>query len=79
MALNRDVAADRELVVEWKDAAPKRVVFAETLTGTDLKAANTFDQPNRVVPQKLDPPAVAARMTFKLPPRSYTVVRVATA
>jgi len=33
--------------------------------------------PKRVVPQPLDPPAAAARMTFKLPARSYTVAEIA--
>jgi alpha-L-arabinofuranosidase len=50
----------------------------ETLTGADLKAFNTFEQPRRVVPQRLDAPAPGARMTFKLPPRSYTVAHLAT-
>jgi alpha-L-arabinofuranosidase len=48
------------------------------LTGTDLKAVNTFEQPRRVAPQRLDPPAAGTRMAFKLPPRSYTVAQVAT-
>lgn len=78
MALNRDLAAEREVAIEWRDAAPTRVLFCETLTGTDLKAANTFEQPNRVAPQRLDAPKPAARMTFKLPARSYTVARLAT-
>jgi alpha-L-arabinofuranosidase len=55
------------------------VLVCETITGTDLKAFNTFEHPRRVVPQRLDAPAPGARMTFKLPPRSYTVTQVATA
>ena len=31
-----------------------------------------------VWPERLDPPAAGARMTFKLPPRSYTVAVLAT-
>jgi alpha-N-arabinofuranosidase len=75
--LNRDVDAERELTVEWGDVVPKRVLAAETLTGTDLKAFNTFDAPRRVVPQPLTAPAVGSRMTLKLPPRSYSVVHLA--
>ena len=56
-----------------------RVLTCETLTGADLKALNTFDQPRRVVPQPLDAPAAGARMTFRLPARSYTVVQVSLA
>jgi alpha-L-arabinofuranosidase len=76
--LNRDLDAERELVLEWRDPTPTRVLACQTLTGTDLKAFNTFEQPQQVVPRALDAPAAAARMTFKLPPRSYTVAHVGT-
>ena len=78
LMLNRDVDGERELVLEWRDVTPTRVLACETLTGPDLKAFNTFEQPRRVVPQRLDAPAPGARMTFKLPPRSYTVAHLAT-
>jgi alpha-L-arabinofuranosidase len=64
-------------VLEWESIAPARVMACETLTGADLKAFNTFAQPRRVVPERLDPPAAGSRMTFKLPPRSYTMVQLA--
>ena len=79
LVLNRDLESPREVVVEWDAVVPTRVLACETLTGTDLKAFNTFTDPSRVVPQKLEPPAAGTRMTFKLPPRSYTVVHLATA
>jgi alpha-N-arabinofuranosidase len=79
LMLNRDLEGERELVLEWDDVMPTRVLVCETLTGTDLKAFNTFEQPRRVAPQTLDAPAPAARMTFRLPPRSYTVAQLATA
>jgi alpha-N-arabinofuranosidase len=77
LMLNRDLDAAREIVLEWNDVVPTRVLACETLTGGDLKAANTFADPRRVVPQKLDAPAAGARMTFNLPPRSYTVAHLA--
>ena len=76
--LNRDLDGERELVLEWEDIVPARVLACETLTGADLKAVNTFADPRRVAPQRLDAPAAGARMTFKLPPRSYTVAHLAT-
>jgi alpha-N-arabinofuranosidase len=79
LVLNRDLEGERDLVLEWDDVVPTRVLACETLTGADLKAVNTFDNPGRVVPQKLDSPAAGRRMTFKLPPRSYTVVHMTTA
>ncbi len=79
LMLNRDLDGERELEIEWRDPTPSRVLVCQTLTGTDLKAFNTFEQPTRVAPQPLQAPAVASKMTFKLPPRSYTVAHIATA
>jgi len=79
LVLNRDLEGGRELVLDWDDVVPTRVLACETLTGADLKAFNTFADPRRVAPQKLEPPPAGKRMTFKLPPRSYTVVHLATA
>ena len=77
LMLNRDLDGERELTVEWRDVTPTRVLACETLTGPDLKAFNTFEQPSRVAPQRLDAPAAGARMTFRLPPRSYSVAQLA--
>ena len=79
LMLNRDVEGEREVVIEWAGLTPTRVLACETLTGADLKAFNTFEQPRRVVPQRLDAPAPGTRMTFRLPPRSYTVSQIAVA
>jgi len=76
--LNRDLENERELVLDWREPTPTKVLACQTLTGTDLKASNTFERPQLVVPTTLDAPAAGARMTLKLPPRSYTVVQVAT-
>ena len=78
LMLNRDLESERELVLEWRDPMPARVLVCETLTGSDLKAVNTFAQPKLVAPQPLDAPEVGSRMTFKLPPRSYSAVQFAT-
>jgi alpha-L-arabinofuranosidase len=77
LILNRDLDAEREVVIEWQDIKPTRVLTCETLTGRDLKAVNTFADPRRVAPQRLDTSSASSRMTFKLPPRSYTVAHVA--
>ena len=54
------------------------MLACETLTGADLKAANTFEQPTRVAPRPLDPPRPGSTMTFKLPKHSYSVAQIAT-
>lgn len=76
LVLNRDLAGERELTVEWGSMAPTRILACETLTGADLKAFNTFEVPRRVAPQPLPSPTVGSRMTLKLPPRSYSVVHL---
>jgi alpha-N-arabinofuranosidase len=78
LMLNRDLESERELVLDWRDLTPTRVLTCETLTGPDLKAFNTFEDPKRVAPRALEAPAAGARMTFKLPARSYTVAELAT-
>jgi alpha-L-arabinofuranosidase len=76
--LNRDLTGERELQLDWHDLTPSRVLVCETLTGSDLKAANSFERPTLVAPRALEPPGVGSKMTFKLPPRSYSVAHIAT-
>ena len=72
--LNRDLAKSHQVEIVWEGSSP-RAGEAVVLTGTDLKATNTFDAPARVTPQKSDKPSTAGgRTTLELPPRSYTVV-----
>jgi alpha-N-arabinofuranosidase len=71
--LNRDLDSERDLSIDLGEQAVTRVLSCETITGRDLKAANTFEQPNNVVPQRLEAPQAGRRMTFRLPPRSYTL------
>jgi alpha-N-arabinofuranosidase len=76
--LNRDLQGERELVLDCRDFTPTRVLASETLTGTDLKAANTFERPTLVAPRPLEAPRPGSAMTFKLPPRSYSFAHIAT-
>jgi alpha-L-arabinofuranosidase len=56
-----------------------KVLACQTMTGPDLKARNTFDQPRNVVPRSLDAPQAGSSMTFRLPAGSYSVAHLATA
>ena len=76
LVLNRDLNSKRNLVLEWQNMTPKRVLACKTLTGSDLKATNTFKQPERVAPQALDAPQTSQVMTLELPPASYTVLHL---
>jgi alpha-N-arabinofuranosidase len=75
--LNRDLEKPRNLEIAWHDLTPSSVVAFETITGSDLKALNTFEDPNRVTPQKLPPPRTSSKMTVELPARSYSVLSLA--
>lgn len=77
LALNRDLEKPRELEVEWREINPTKVTASQVMTGPDLKATNTFDDPKHVVPQTFDSPAPGARMTFEFPAHSYSLVTVA--
>jgi alpha-N-arabinofuranosidase len=78
LMLNRDTTSERDFTVRWQGLTPNRVVTCQTLTGRDMKASNTFDQPSNVVPRALDGPQPGASMTFRLPAGSYSVAVIAT-
>jgi alpha-N-arabinofuranosidase len=72
--LNRDLNKTRDVEIVWRDAQPQRVLFSQVLTGTDLKAFNSFENPQRVAPQPFEAPKITSRTALQLPARSYTVM-----
>jgi alpha-L-arabinofuranosidase len=50
--LNRDLDKSRQFEVNWQAGAPTRVLDSRVITGPDLKATNTFAEPNKVLPAK---------------------------
>jgi len=72
LLLNRDLAQPREATLVFRDNAPTRTLRFDTLTGTDLKAVNTFAEPDRVRPAALESPRTSGRMVLQLPARSYS-------
>ena len=72
--LNRDLEKARDLELVWHVTTPTRVNSCQVLTGSDLKAVNGFDAPDRVVPKPLDAPQVGSKMTLEVPARSYVLV-----
>jgi alpha-L-arabinofuranosidase len=74
--LNRDLSQSHDVEVVWEDAAPARLIAASVLTGEDLKAANSFAAPQRVVPQSLAAPATGgAKTKFEVPAHSYAAIQ----
>jgi alpha-L-arabinofuranosidase len=74
--LNRDIAKSRTVELNWEDKMPGKVLTASVLTGSDLKAVNGFDAPQRVAPQNAEKPTASGGKTrFEVPPRSYTMIQ----
>jgi alpha-N-arabinofuranosidase len=74
--LNRDLAKQHTVELNWQDKSPGQVLTSLVLTGDDLKASNSFDAPQRVVPQTMAKPATNnGRTKFEVPPRSYTIIQ----
>lgn len=79
LVLNRDLQNEQELEINWHDLTPSAVNTFETITGNDLKALNTFADPKKVVPQKVEAPKVGTKMSVKFPARSYSVLSLSLA
>ena len=74
--LNRDLTKPRTVEINWQDRTPGKVLNAIVLTGSDLKAFNTFDTPQKVAPQPADKPVTSnGRTKLEVPPRSYTAIQ----
>lgn len=77
LLLNRDIQNEREIKLEFLHSAPSKVAFFQTITGPDLKASNTFEAPNRVVPHTLEAVKPGSAFGVKLPAQSYSVLVLA--
>ncbi len=80
LVLNRDLDKFRQMELSWRTGVPKKVKVSQVLTGPDLKASNTFAEPGKVVPKRLElPTTVGSRMTLEVPAKSYSVLVFETA
>lgn len=74
--LNRDINKAHTVEVSWQDRVPSNVLTSNVITGSDLKAFNTFEAPSKVVPSAFSKPSTAGGKTkFEVPARSYTVIQ----
>ena len=72
--LNRDLSKSHQLELNWEAKAGSRLLTSYVLTGSDLKAVNGFDAPQRVAPQAAEKPVTSGGVTkVELPPHSYSV------
>jgi alpha-L-arabinofuranosidase len=75
-ALNRDLSKSHVVEIHWQDKTPGPALVSTLLTGSDLKAFNSFEAPKKVAPQDLGKPSTASgRTRFEVPARSYTVIQ----
>ncbi len=74
--LNRDLSKAHAVEVNWQDKAPSKTLSSVLLTGDDLKAFNSFENPQKVAPRSLDKPSITGgRAKFEVPARSYAVIQ----
>jgi len=72
--LNRDLSNPQKLEITWDGQPGSKLLTSLVLTGTDLKAANGFDAPEKVQPQEADKPITGGVVSkIEVPPRSYSV------
>jgi len=78
--LNRDLNKAHAVEINWQGRSPGSVLGATMITGSDLKAFNSFETPHRVAPQPVDKSSISSsgsggRTSLELPPRSYTAIQ----
>jgi alpha-N-arabinofuranosidase len=73
--VNRSQADAVLTELAWQDGRQVTAIAAWQLAGTDVKAANTWVQPNRIVPQAVAAPQIReGKTTLRMPPLSFTTV-----
>jgi alpha-L-arabinofuranosidase len=75
--VNRSQTETLEVDISWQGTAAKTVTGTWQVTGSDPKAANSFEQPNTVVAHALSNVSIKdARVNISLPPMSFTTITV---
>ncbi|MBC7783029.1 MAG: alpha-N-arabinofuranosidase [Burkholderiales bacterium] len=77
--VNRSMTDAQDVTLRLLDRKPTSISFASQTTGDDLKAANTFDNPNAVTPSPVKAVIEGAAIRISLPKTSHAVVVVETA
>jgi alpha-L-arabinofuranosidase len=75
--VNRSQTESLPVELHWQDQTPKRFGAVQQISGTDPKAANSFDNPNVVGVVTIAAPEInGSAATFVLPPLSFTAIEV---
>ncbi len=75
--VNRSQTESMSIVVDWQDRVPRRINAVEQVSGTDPKAANSFENPNAIVSKSVAIPVLdGKRTTLVVPPLSFTAIDI---
>ena len=75
--VNRSQSESTPVDLHWQDLKPSSIAAAYQLSGTDPKAANTYENPNQIVSVPIDAPAVSdGCASMVLPPLSFTALEL---
>jgi alpha-N-arabinofuranosidase len=73
--VNRSLKESETAELQWQGWSPGSAVHVYQLSGSDPKAANSFENPSAVVPRDLgEIPLRDGRLTLQLPPLSFTAL-----
>ena len=76
--VNRSLSDTVTAEIAWQGAAPARAISRIQLAGDHPKAANTFEQPDQIVPTARPGDRIdGGKTTLQLPPLSFTVLATA--
>jgi alpha-L-arabinofuranosidase len=76
--VNRSLDQALEVEVVWQGSLPTQVTGAWQMSGSDPKAANSFENPNQVISSPISGVVVKdGRITITVPPLSFTTITVA--
>ena len=75
--VNRSLTETLTVDINWQGTPAKTVTGAWQVTGTDPKAANSFENPNAVVSHALSNVEIKdARVSIQVAPMSFTTITV---
>ncbi len=75
--VNRSQTESLPAELHWQDRTPKSISAAYQLAGTDPKAANSFENPNRIAAAQVAAPRINGQSAaLTLPPLSFTALEV---
>lgn len=74
-AVNRNQTEALATEIIWQNEAPRQITGVYQIAGLDVKAANTFEHPDTIVPRRITGSQIDGnKLSLQLPPLSFTVI-----